>query len=56
MKRCNQTGRTVIGPDPTLKLGELAIPYEMACILSIPVKVTSFNINILQNIVNDEIA
>ena len=23
-KRCNQTGRTVIGPDPTLKLGELA--------------------------------
>ena len=27
---CNQTGRTVIGPDATLKLDELAVPHEMA--------------------------
>ena len=52
-KRCNQTGRTVIGPDPTLKLDELAIPKEMAEILSFPVRITKYNINILQDLVNN---
>lgn len=52
-KRCNQTGRTVIGPDPTLKLGELAVPREMAQTLTVPVKVTDFNFDSLQKIVND---
>lgn len=49
---CNQTGRTVIGPDPTLKLGELGVPYEMAETLTFPEKVTSFNIEKLQELVN----
>ena len=52
-KRCNQTARTVIGPDPTLKLGELAVPPAMAEILTIPVRVAKFNINILQKLVDD---
>lgn len=52
-KRCDQTARTVIGPDPTLKLGQLAIPKEIASILTIPVRVTSFNIGILQKMVDD---
>ena len=51
-KRCDQSGRTVVGPDPTLKLDELGIPKEMAQILTIPVHVTSFNINYLTDIVN----
>ena len=51
-KRCNQTGRTVIGPDPTLKLGQLAVPKEMAEILTIPTRVTLFNIEGLQKLVN----
>jgi DNA-directed RNA polymerase beta' subunit len=51
-KRCDQSGRTVIGPDPTLKLDELGIPQEMAEILTIPVHVTPFNINQLTNTVN----
>lgn len=51
---CDQTARTVIGPDPTLKLGELAIPPEFAEVLTVPVKVTAFNIDILDRIVNDE--
>lgn len=50
---CNQTGRTVIGPDPTLKLGQIALPPEMADNLSIPIKVAKFNINMLQKLVND---
>ena len=51
-KRCNQTGRTVIGPDPTLKLGQLAVPREMAQILTTPERITSFNIEKLQKLVN----
>jgi len=52
-KRCNQTGRTVIGPDPTLKMGQLAVPKEMAQILTIPECITFFNIERLQKLVND---
>jgi len=50
---CNQTGRTVIGPDPTLKLGELGVPYEMAQTLTFPERVTLFNIKKLQDLVNE---
>ena len=52
-KRCEQTGRTVIGPDPTLKLGQIALPYEMANILSIPVHVNKINYEEISKIVND---
>lgn len=51
-KRCDQSGRTVVGPDPTLKLNELGVPREMAEILTIPVHVTPFNINYMTEIVN----
>jgi len=51
-KRCDQTGRTVIGPDSTLKMGQLAIPKEMADILTIPVNVNSVNLELLQKLVN----
>jgi len=51
-KRCDQTGRTVIGPDPTLKMGELGVPKEIASTLSVPVCVTSFNLEKLQDMVN----
>ena len=49
---CNQTGRTVIGPDPTLKMGQLAVPELMANILTVPERVTAFNKVKLQNLVN----
>ena len=51
-KRCNQTGRTVIGPDPTLKMGQLAVPELMANILTVPERVTSFNKCKLQKLAN----
>jgi hypothetical protein len=50
---CDYTGRTVIGPDPTLRMGELGMPVAMAEILTIPVHVAAFNINILQKMVDD---
>jgi DNA-directed RNA polymerase beta' subunit len=43
----------VIGPDPTLKLGQLAVPPAMAEILTVPVKIASFNIDILQKLVDN---
>jgi DNA-directed RNA polymerase beta' subunit len=49
---CNQTGRTVIGPDPTLKMGQLAVPELMANILTVPERVTTFNKDKLQKLVN----
>jgi DNA-directed RNA polymerase beta' subunit len=52
-KRCNQTGRTVIGPDPTLKLGQIAIPPQMAETLTFPVRVAEFNIVELQKLVDN---
>ena len=52
-KRCDQTSRTVIGPGPNLKLGELGVPTLIANTLTVPVKATVFNIEQLQKLVND---
>ncbi|QHR78434.1 DNA-dependent RNA polymerase a subunit [Lymphocystis disease virus 4] len=46
-KRRNQTARSVVGPDSTLKLNEIAIPYEIADNLTVPVRVTPFNLKTL---------
>ena len=43
-KRSNFTARTVIGGDPNLDLDQLGVPIRMASRLTIPEKVTSFNI------------
>lgn len=52
-KRVNHCSRSVIGADPTLRIGEMAIPYEVSRILTIPEKATAFNIHILQEYVNN---
>lgn len=49
---CDQTARTVIGPDPTLKMGQLGVPEEIAKILTSPVRVTDFNAEELQALVD----
>lgn len=51
-KRCEMSGRTVIGPDPTLKIDEMILPEEMAKSLSVPVVVNKYNIKELTEIVN----
>jgi len=43
----------VIGPDPTLKMGQLAVPPEIAKNLTIPVQVTNFNYDFCTRLVND---
>lgn len=57
-KRCNKTGRTVVGPDPTLKLEEIGIPEKIANSLTIPIYINNMNIEKYNYIVNntDEIS
>lgn len=44
-KRVDKSARTVIGPDPTLRTNEIAIPQHFADTLSYPVIVNQYNIN-----------
>lgn len=53
-KRTELSSRTVISPDPTLKLNEVRIPQEIAKILTFPELVTSYNFQKLNKIVNIE--
>jgi DNA-directed RNA polymerase beta' subunit len=52
-KRVNYSGRTVIGPDPNLPFGWMAIPKEISEELTRPEKVCSFNKDYLENLVNN---
>ena len=51
-RRSNQTARTVIGPDTSLRNGEMSIPKEVSRILTIPEVVNSINSKYLHDIVN----
>lgn len=50
-KRVNFSARTVVGPDVTLRLNEMAVPNEICDIESYPEKVNSHNIRKLQEMV-----
>lgn len=53
-KRVDQSARTVIGPDPTLRMNEIGLPQHIVDTLTRPVYVTSFNRNQLMKLVNEE--
>jgi len=53
-KRVDQSGRTVIGPDPTLNINEIRLPKVMADVLFIPVLVNKYNIKKMQNIIEND--
>jgi DNA-directed RNA polymerase subunit A' len=50
-KRTNFSARTVISPDPKLKLSEVGIPQEIARKLTIPETVTIWNIDYLKEFI-----
>ncbi|KDP44150.1 hypothetical protein JCGZ_05617 [Jatropha curcas] len=52
-KRVEYTGRTVISPDPNLKITEVAVPIHMAKILSYPERVSNHNIEKLRQCVRN---
>jgi DNA-directed RNA polymerase subunit A' len=53
-KRVDQSARTVIGPDPTVRVDELVIPQDVANILTIPERVTPYNKTLLEKMIMDE--
>lgn len=52
-KRVNQSSRTVIGPDVNIPIGWMAVPPEVANVLTVPERVTEFNKDYLTNLVHD---
>ncbi|KAK9279694.1 hypothetical protein L1049_013374 [Liquidambar formosana] len=52
-KRVEFTGRTVISPDPNLKITEVAIPIQMALKLTYPERVSNHNIEKLRQCVRN---
>jgi len=52
-KRVDFSARTVITPDPNLRLDELGVPYKVAQGLTVPESVTAQNIDKLRLLVNN---
>ncbi|MEA3329759.1 MAG: DNA-directed RNA polymerase subunit A' [Nanoarchaeota archaeon] len=53
-KRVNFSSRTVISPDPFLKLNEVGVPFEIAKILTVNEEVTKLNIESLKQLIMNE--
>jgi len=53
-KRVNFSARTVISPDPNLKINEVGVPQEVAKILTVAEKVTSLNTEKLRKLIKSE--
>ena len=51
-KRRDQSGRSVISADPTVRTDELVVPEHVAVNLTMPDMVTQYNIEYLQDLVN----
>jgi len=50
-KRVNYSARTVISPDPNLEINEVGVPLEVAKIITVPERVTSWNIERLKKLI-----
>ena len=53
-KRVNFSSRTVISPDPNLKINEIGVPKEIAMTLTVNESVTTLNIEYLKNLIRNE--
>jgi DNA-directed RNA polymerase beta' subunit len=51
-KRVDKSARTVIGPDPSLSIGQIALPRKFAQTLTFPDRVNRYNFDKLTTIVN----
>jgi DNA-directed RNA polymerase subunit A' len=52
-KRVDFSARTVVSPDPNLDINEVGVPLEIAMRLSVPEKVTEWNLAEVQNLVKN---
>ena len=53
-KRVNFSARTVISPDPNLSINEIGVPIQIAEELTVPVRVTTHNIDWCKNIITQK--
>ncbi|MEX0933062.1 MAG: DNA-directed RNA polymerase subunit A' [Candidatus Pacearchaeota archaeon] len=51
-KRVNYSARTVISPDPSIKINEVGVPYEIAKIVTVAETVNDLNMDKLKDIIN----
>lgn len=52
-KRVDFSGRTVISPDPNLRIDEVAVPIHVAKILTYPEKVNKANVELMRKLVRN---
>ena len=52
-KRVNYSGRTVISPDPDLRINEVGVPYEIARVVTVSEMVTDLNIKKLKKLIEN---
>lgn len=52
-KRTNFSARTVISPDPMINLNEVGVPYIMATKLTVPERITTWNVDYLKKFVEN---
>ncbi len=50
-KRVNYSARSVISPDPYIKINEVGVPFEVAKIITVAETVTSTNIEVMKELV-----
>ena len=53
-KRVNFSARTVISPDPNLRINEVGVPFEIAKVITVAERVNSLNIERLKKLVLSE--
>ena len=52
-KRVDFSGRTVISPDPNLRIDQVAVPRHVAVILTYPERVNKSNIELMRKLVTN---
>jgi len=50
-KRVNYSARTVISPDPYLKINEIGVPLEIAKVITVAESVTSANLEVMKELI-----
>jgi len=52
-KRVNYSGRTVVSPDPYLKINEIGIPFEIAKVITVAESVTTANVEFMKELIRN---
>ncbi|CAN8065151.1 unnamed protein product [Agarophyton chilense] len=52
-KRVDFSGRTVISPDPNLRIDQVGVPIHVAKVLTFPERATKFNMEMLRNLIRN---